>query len=99
MNKYKILGIFSAIGASLAGIAGIASAEIIPIPSYADVITTTSTSFATSLFTDLLPWLAVFIGLVIAGMLLVALKKGILGGIGKVFGGRRRGGRGRRGRR
>lgn len=69
---------------------------IISIPSYTDIITGTTTAYASGLFTDLLPWVGALIGLVIAGVLLVAIRRGVVGGIKRVFGGGR--GRGRRGR-
>lgn len=84
------------------GIANIASAEMLPVPAWSRVLTqdistdtaTSSLLIGRSLFTELLPWVSALIGFIIAGLLLLALRRGVVGGIKRVFGGGR--GRGRR---
>jgi hypothetical protein len=71
---------------------------IITVPSYADIVNTTTTAFGQSLFTDLLPWVGALAFIAVAALLLVKARGAVVGGIAKMVGSRRKGGR-RRGRR
>jgi len=76
--------------------AGFAGAALLTPPSYSDIVNTTSTAFGGSLLTDLLPWAGILLLITLAGMVLAAIIRRVLGAIAKIVGGRRRGGRGRR---
>lgn len=93
MNKIKLIGIAGAGATALTAFG--ASAAIVGVPQYSDVVNTTSTAFAQGLVTDLLPWAAAFIAIVIGTLALVAIYKKVVSGFARLF----KGGRGRRGRR
>ena len=97
MNKiYKFAGAIGAIGTGLLAMAHSAGAQIITLPTYSDLINPTTTAFGGSFLADLLPIAGYLAIITIIGMVLAAVIRRVLGGIGKIAGGRRRGGRGRR---
>jgi len=97
MIKLKIGIAATTLAMLLAGIG--ASAAIVQVPQYTDVVNTTSTSFAQGLVTDLLPWAAAFIAIAVGTLALVAIYRKVVGGFARLFGGGRSRRRGRRGRR
>lgn len=91
MNKLQKIGlILSGAGMVLIGGAGTAGATIITFPSYSDVINATSTSFGSSLLTDLLPIAGALAVITIVGIVLTSLIKRALSALSKIAGGRRR---------
>lgn len=96
MNKIK-LGIAASVGATALTAVG-ASAAIVNVPQYTDVVNTTSTAFAQGLVTDLLPWAAAFIAIIVGTLALVAIYGKVVVGFKRLFGGgkKRRFGRRRR---
>jgi len=67
---------------------------MIPLPSVSTILAS-STAQVGDLTTWLIPLLALVIGLSVAGIVLVAVKRGVMAGVKRMSGGRRRG-RGRR---
>lgn len=94
MNKIK-LGIAASVGATALTALG-ANAAIVQVPSYTDVVNTTSTAFAQSLVTDLLPWAAAFIAIIVGSLALLAIYGKVVSGFARLFKGGKRRGRGRR---
>ena len=92
----KIALMLTSAGTALLGLASGAGATILTLPSYSDVINTTTTAFGGSLLTDILPIAGFLAVITIVGLVLSAVVKRALGAISKIAGGRRRGGRGRR---
>lgn len=68
---------------------------MLPIPSVGTILAT-STEAVSSLVTYVTPLLVLVIGLIAGGVIVLAIKKGVVRGITKLAGGRRRGGRRRR---
>lgn len=96
MNKLQKIAIaISAVGTGL--LASVkAFGAIVSVPDYTDVITASSTAFAQGLVNDLLPWVAAFIAIAVGTLALVAIYRKVVGGFGRLFGGGKRRGRGRR---
>jgi len=73
-----------------------AYAAIVNVPEYTDVVNTTSTAFAQGLVTDLLPWAAAFIAIIVGTLALKAIYGKVVAGAKRLMGGRRGGRRRRR---
>jgi len=91
----KIIFAISAVGTGLVATISQVGAEILPLPTYSDIVNSTTTAFGGSLLTDLLPWAGLLAIITICGIALAAVVRRVLGGFSKIAGGRRRG-RGRR---
>lgn len=96
MNKIQKIAIaISAVGTGL--LASVKTfGAIVEVPSYTDVVNTTSTAFAQGLVTDLLPWAAAFIAIAVGTLALVAIYRKVTGGFARLFGAGKKRGRGRR---
>jgi len=91
MNKIKIIATVGAVGTGLVATFSHAFGAIVAVPSYTDLVTVDSTAFAQGLFTDLVPWVAVFIAVIVGTLALKAIYGKVTGGAKRLLGGGRKG--------